>query len=194
MAKTIRILLLSGLALSTFDCTGQWNVKTTVDEYGYTVTHLADNEIGIEGERGYSDYAIECVGIDLAGVERAVFLDPVKRARAGETPVYFLRLKYSGQEELHFERRKSLEMKIDNYGPYILKGFGAVSRSHDEINKTYVESFDYVVPMDVLLLIANATEVTLIITGRDLVLDGYLLERNFVNYRRFVDEYVDEVQ
>jgi len=188
-----RILLLCFLALTVVGCAGQFDVKTSIDDDGYTVTHLADNEIGIEGERGYGDYAIEGVSIDLAGVDRAVYLDPVKRARAGETPVYFLRLTYTGQEELHFERRKSLELMIDNYGPYVLRGFGAVSRTHDAINNFHSESFDYAVDMDVLLLIAKADDVSLVITGRDIVLDGYLLARNFDNYRRFVDEFVDEI-
>jgi hypothetical protein len=194
MSHVERILCLSFLALSASGCAGQFNIKTSIDEDGYTITQLVDNEIGIEGERGYGDYAIEGVDIDLAGVYRAVYLDPVKRARFGETPVYFLRLTYTGQEELHFERRKSLELKIDGHGPYVLRGSGAVSRSHDAPNNRYTESFDYAVEMDVLLLISRAQDVTLVITGRDVVLDGYLLDRNFDNYRRFVDKYVDEIR
>lgn len=194
MSNRKGILFVTGLALITFGCAGQFKVETSVDPDGCTVTHVTENEVGLEGERGYADYAIQGIDIDLAGVERAVFLDPVKRARPGETPVYFLRMTYTGQEELYIERRRSLELMIDNYGPYVLKGFGPVSRVHDAGNKTHTESFDYVVPVDVLMLVIKAQEVTLVITGRDIVIHGYLLDRNFDNYRRFVDEYVDEIQ
>ena len=49
MKYATRILLFSGLALGVLGCAGQFTVETTVDEDGYTVTHLPDNEIGIEG-------------------------------------------------------------------------------------------------------------------------------------------------
>jgi hypothetical protein len=164
-----------------------------VDADGYTVVRTVDNEIGLEGEREFSDYALEGIEMDLVGVERAVYLDAVKRSRPGERPVYFLRLTYAGPVELYIERRRSLELYVDNSGRYALRGHGSVDRSYEEMTRTHIESFDYAVPMDVLFRISRAREVTLVITGRDIVLDCYLLDRNFDTFRRFVDEHVDPV-
>lgn len=194
MKPSVPHTIAAALAVLAAGCAGGLNVQTTVDADGYTVIRTVDNEIGLEGEREFSEYALEGIEIDLAGVERAVYLDAVKRSRRAERPVYFLRLTYTGPVELHIERRRSLEMSVDNSGRFTLRGFGEVDRTFDEMNRTHIESFDYAIPMDVLYLMSRAREVTLVITGRDIVLDGYLLERNFDTFRSFVDEHVDPIE
>jgi hypothetical protein len=184
----------AALVLLAAGCAGGPGVNTTVDADGYTVVRTVDNEIGLEGEREFSEYALEGIEMDLAGVERAVFLDAVRRSRPGERPIYFLRLTYTGPVELYIERRRSLELAVDNSGRFTLRGTGTADRSYDEMNRTHTETFDYTIPMDVLYRLSRARDVTLQITGRDIVLNGYLLDRNFDAFRRFVDDHVDAIE
>jgi hypothetical protein len=172
-------------------CAGGLNVGTSVEPDGTVIDRMINNEIGLEGEGEYSDYAIEGSRMDLVGVDQYCYLDASRHRELDGSTTYFLEFSYTGPRELYIERRKSLELVIDGGAPVVLIGQGEVAREEDKMNKTYVESFRYLIPVHVLVKSANAKEVDVIVTGRDFVLNGYLLENNFDNYKKFVKDYVE---
>jgi len=166
-------------------------VSVFASSTGKLTTRMVGNEIGVEGEGEYSDYAIQGTRIDLTGVDQHCYLDAVRRRGADGRPVYFLLFSYSGPRDLHIVNRKSLTLLIDEHTSVVLTGRGEVEREVNEVSQIYAESFYYLIEPEVLARVANADEVDIVVAGREFELKCYLLDKNFDNFQRFVKEYVD---
>ena len=178
------------LALTAAGCAGGYHVERSVDADGVAVDRMVGNEIGIEGEGEYSEYAIAGSRMDLAGVEEQCYLDAVRHSGSVRPPTYYLLLSYSGPRDLHIVNRRSLTLVIDENASVTLSGRGDVERKAEEVNKTYTESFYYLVPAEVLVRIADAKKVDVLVAGQEFELKCYFLDRNFDNFRRFVKQFV----
>ncbi len=172
-------------------CAGGYRVENSVDADGIEIDRMVGNEIGVEGEGKYSDYAIQGTRMDLAGVDQQCYLDAVRRRKSDGTPVYYLLFSYTGPRDLHIVNRKSLTLLIDGHASVVLTGRGEVERDADEVNNTYTESFYYLIPPEVLVRVADAEEVDVVVAGRVFELKCYLRDKNFDNFQRFVKDYVD---
>ena len=155
------------------------------------VDQMVGNEIGVEGEGKYSDYAFQGARLDLAGVDQQCYLDAVRRTKSNGTPVYYLLFSYTGPRDLHIVNRKSLTLLIDGHATVVLTGRGEVQRDADEVSEIYTESFYYIIPAEVLVRVADAKEVDVVVAGREFELKCYLHDKNFDNFKRFVKEYID---
>lgn len=165
-----------------------------MDDDGTEITRMIDNEIGVEGEGEYADYAIRGTRMDLAGVEQHCYLDPARHLEPNGDTRYYLLFTYTGPRDLHIVNRRSLSLVIDGTATAVLVGRGDVIRQYSPMNGVYTESFYYYIPAEVLVRLAEADEVNVVVTGRDFQLDCYLLDKNFDGFRRFAKEYVEWVE
>ncbi len=172
-------------------CASGLKVETSVEPGGTVIDRMVNNEIGVEGEGEYSDYAMDGSSMDLVGVVHYCYLDASRHREPGGATTYYLEFSYTGPRELYIERRKSLELVIDGATPVVLVGQGEAAREQDKMNKTYVESFKYLISVHTLVRLAGAKEVGVIVTGRYFVLNGYFVKKNFANYKTFVKDYVE---
>jgi len=174
-------------------CAGGYRVQTSVEADGTVVDRMVDNEVGLEGEGEYSDYAIQGSTMDLAEIERQCFLDASRhRAPDGEV-TYYLLFRYTGPRHLEIAKRRSMELFIDEHTSCTLLGRGQVTRDENKMEQTFTESYDYEISDDILVRLANANEVKIVVKGSEFDLDCYFVDRNFENFRKFVKEYVDWV-
>jgi len=170
---------------------GGYRVERSLSGDGVITDRLVQNEITLEGEGDYADFAIDGVQQNLVGVDQQCFLDPARRWDRYRTATYFLLFSYTGPRELFIERRRSLELVIDGYYSTKLVGQGEPARTADQMAGTYTETFEYLVPAEVLARVAQSDEVILTVTGREVTLHGFFDAKNFENFRRFVDEFVE---
>ena len=118
-------------------CAGGYRVQTSVESDGTQVDRTVDNEVGIEGEGEFSDYAIPETQIDLVGVEQHCYIDAVRRRKPDGTVNFYLLFSYTGPLELHIVNRKSLRLVIDKHATVVLEGRGEVKRYAEEMSKYY---------------------------------------------------------
>lgn len=174
-------------------CAGGYRVQTSVEADGTVIDRMVDNEVGLEGEGEYSDYAIQGSQMDLAEAERQCFLDASRhRAPDGEV-TYYLLFSYTGPRHLEIAKRRSMELFIDEHTSLTLRGRGQVTRDENKMENTFSESYDYEISDEVLVRLANANEVKVVVKGSEFDLDCYFVDRNFENFRKFVKEFVDWV-
>jgi hypothetical protein len=179
------------LVLYLVGCASGLNVETSIEPDGTVIDRMVNNQIGIEGEGEYSDYAMGGSTMNLVGVDQYCYLNASRHRELDGTTTYFLEFSYTGPRELYIERRKSLELVINGATPVVLIGQGETAREQDKMNKTFVESFRYLIPVHELVNLSDAKEVGVIVTGRDFVLNGFFVENNFNNYKKFVKDYVE---
>ena len=179
------------LALFLVGCAGGISVQTTVQEDGTVIDRVVGNEIGIEGEGEYSDYAIHGSTMDFVGVDQYCYLDPSKHRAADGVVTYYLEFSYTGPRELYIERRKSLELVIDRLYSVVLVGQGEITRDQEKMNNTFVESFSYLITANELVKLAEAKQVQVVVTGREFALTGFFTKNNIDNFEGFVRDYVE---
>lgn len=172
-------------------CMGGYRVQTSVDADGTVIDRMIDNEIGLEGEGVYSDYAIQGTQMDLAEVERHCFLDASRHRRPDGEVTYYLLFRYTGPRYLEIAKRRSLELLIDDHTSCTLLGRGQVKRDENKLEKTSTESYQYEISDRVLVRLANAHKVSVVVTGSAFDLECYFVPNNFENFRKFVKEFVD---
>jgi hypothetical protein len=172
-------------------CSAGYRVESSVDARGVEIDRMVDNEIGLEGEGEYSDYAMYQTDMYLTGVEQHCDLNAWRQQWPGGQTTYYLHFSYTGPRYLNIQNRRSLKLVIDLYTSTTLEGRGEVTRAEDKMYKTFTESFDYLIPVEYLVTMAGADDVQVIVEGVDFELRGYLTEKNFADFKKFVADYVD---
>jgi len=165
-------------------------VQTLVEADSVVVDRMVENQIGLEGEGRYSDFAVPGVGMDVAPVERVCFLNASRHRAPDGTTAYYLSFSYTGPDQLIIEERRTMELEIDGADPITLERHGEVSRTQSDLNESSTESCDYEIAAQVLKLLAHARSVHVLVTGSGAEVNGYFLQSNFENFKRFVDGYV----
>jgi hypothetical protein len=178
------------LAAGLLACAGGYHVERHVDELGTETVVMDKNEIGIEGEGEYSDYAISGTEMYLTGVEQYCALDAARRTKMDGSRHYYLRLSYTGPRELNIVDRRSLKLVFDDQSVVTLAGRGEVERESEPMIGSWSEMFYYAIDDEVLVRMSEADEVHVIVTGSEFELQGYLLDRNFDAFQAFVKDYV----
>ena len=178
------------LAAGLLACAGGYHVERHVDDLGTETVTMDKNEIGIEGEREYSDYAISGTAMYLTGVEQYCALDAVRRTKMDGSRHYYLRFSYTGPRELNIVDRRSLELIFDDQSTATLEGRGEVERESDPMSESWSETFYYAIDDEVLVRLSEANEVHVVVTGSEFELRCYLLERNFDAFQAFVRDYI----
>jgi hypothetical protein len=185
------LLLALCVASISAGCAAGYRVETSVDARGVEIVCTVDNEIGLEGEGEYSSYAMYESEMFLSGVEHHCYLDASRRLYPDGQTTYLLRLSYYGPRYLNIQNRRSLKLVIDQHTSTTLEGWGEIVREEDKMNKSFHESFDYLIPVDYLVTLSRANEVLVTVDGIDFELTGFLTDANFDIFRKFVAEYVD---
>jgi len=183
-------LLAMFLAAGLLSCAGGYHVERHVDDLGTETVIMDKNEIGIEGEREYSDYAISGTTMHLTGVEQYCALDAVRRTKMDGSRHYYLRFSYTGPRELKIVDRRSLKLIFDDKSTATLEGRGEVERESDPMSESWSETFYYAIDDEVLVRLSEADEVHVVVTGSEFELRCYLLERNFDAFQAFVRDYI----
>jgi hypothetical protein len=184
--------LLHALAVTALivGCAGGYRVQSSIGADGTVIDRMVDNAIALEGEGQYSDYAIPGVDMDLVGIEQSCFLNASRHRAPDGSLTYYLLFSYTGPQRLNIGHRRSLELVIDRKYSIVLVGQGEVARDQDKMNKTFTESFEYLIPVETLVMLSRADEANVIVTG-EFELRGYFDGGNFSNYVKFVENYVD---
>jgi hypothetical protein len=178
------------LAAGLLACAGGYHVERDIDDLGTETVIMDKNEIGIEGEREYSDYAISGTDMYLTGVEQYCALDAARRTKMDGSRHYYLRFTYTGPRELNIVDRRSLQLVFDDQSSVTLSGRGEVERESDPMSGSWSETFYYAIDDEVLVRLSEADEVHVVVTGSEFELRCYLLERNFDAFQAFVRDYV----
>jgi len=180
-----------GLALLAVGCARlSCRVQTLVEADSVVVDRMVENQIGLEGEGRFSDFAVPGVSMDVAPVERVCFLNASRHRAPDGTTAYYLSFSYTGPDQLIIEERRTMELEIDGADLITLERHGEVSRTQSDLNASSTESCDYEIAAQVLKLLAHARSVHVLVTGSGAEVNGYFLQSNFENFKRFVDGYV----
>ena len=181
-----RFLKLTAMLGAVLACAGTGPELQTVTADDGTVTQrMTGNEIGLEGEGEYSDFAMGDSEHYIEGQVRYCTLDAGRRVSAGGTVTWILFFSYTGPQELVIERRKSMEILVDGKYKSVLTGVGSPQRSANEIEGSFTESYEYEVPEGVLDGIVKADDVVITVTGGEFTLRAYLTAENIARFSEF---------
>jgi hypothetical protein len=178
------VLWVAGCGLSSY------RVDTFIEPDSTVVDRMIENQIGLEGEVDYFDYAVPGVNMEVSAVERVCFLNASRHRRTDGTSAYYLAFSYTGPDQLMIEKRPTMELIIDGAAPITLDRHGDVTRIRSELDGSFTESCDYEVTAHALKTITGAKSVRVLVTGTESKVQGYFTRANFDNFKRFVDSYV----
>lgn len=159
--------------------------RTDFEDDGTVTQRTMGNEIGLEGEAEYSDFAIGDTETYIEGQVRYCTLDAGRRVDTDGTVTWVLFLSYTGPQKLVIERRRSLEVLVDGKYRSTLVGQGQPKRSENRIEGSYTESYEYAIPEGVLAEITTADDVIITVTGGEFTLRAYLTAQNIERFKEF---------
>jgi hypothetical protein len=168
--------------------------RTDVEDDGTVTQRMMGNEIGLEGEGEYSDFAMGDTETYIEGQVRYCTLDLGRRAAEDGTVRWIFFLGYTGPQKLVIERRKSMEVLVDGKYRSVLVGQGSPERSENRIEGSFTESYAYEVPAGVLDGITTADDVVITVTGGEFTLRAYLTADNIARFREFFESHGGRVE
>jgi hypothetical protein len=179
------LLLLSGLFAGCAG--GAPALQTDMEDDGTVTQRMIGNEIGLEGEGEYSDFALGDSEHYIEGQVRYCTLDAGRRVGADGTVTWILFFSYTGPQKLVIERRKSMELLVDGKYKSVLTGQGTPERAENKIEGSFTEHYEYAVPEGVLASVAEADDVIITVTGGEFTLRAYLTSENIAAFKEFFD-------
>lgn len=165
-------------------CAGGYRVDTQTGADGTTTYTVANNEIDTEGGTKYDEFARQD-----RHIEKRCFLDLRAYDKPGVERTFGLVLTYIGSTALDIKPGRSLEIIVGLNSTTLSAGGGEVKKSKDPSTKLVTESVAYPVSLELLIAMSEAEEIQVIVTGQDGKVKGSFNDKNFLNLRRFVDEY-----
>jgi len=164
-------------------------LQTDMEDDGTVTQRMTGNEIGLEGEGQYSDFAMGDAEHYIEGQVRYCSLDAGRTVAADGTVAWVLFFSYTGPQKLVIERRKSMEILVDGQYNSVLTGQGTPERSENKIEGTWTESYEYVIPDGVLAGIIDADDVLITVTGGEFTLRAFLTVENIARFKEFYDSH-----
>jgi len=175
-------------ALVSTGCAGGYRVDTHTTADGTTTYTVANNEINAEGGTKYDAFAEQD-----RHIEKRCFLDLRAYDKPGAKRTYGLIVTYVGSAALDIKPGRSLEIVIGLNSTTLSAGGGEVTKSKDPSTKLVTESVAYPVSPELLIAMSEAEEIQVIVSGQEGKVKGFFNDKNFVNLRRFVGEYVEQL-
>jgi hypothetical protein len=169
-------------------CGGTYHVNTDHGDDGTTVITMDNNEIKVEGAMKFHAESLE----GNYTVEKQLYVNLRKIEREGEDPTFAFLVNYIGMSYLKIEKGRSLELIVDGRSHYF-SGEGEVRRQMDPSGDLFTERVDYPVKVDFLIRLIEAETIGVVVNGHDGEVQGYFDSDNIGALRRFVADYVPQI-
>jgi hypothetical protein len=94
---------------------------------------------------------------------------------------------------LKIEKGRSLELIADGRS-YHFSGEGEVRREMDPSGDLFMEWLDYPVEAEFLILLSEVETIGVVVNGHEGEVQGYFDSENIIALRRFVTDYVPQIE